>query len=328
MNIELESNRVSASSHLRGRPWFAFGTGDGAQVGVDITETGVTLAVEVSRGDGDGELELASGQRFWLRQQSLPAGAVVGAEVVQPETVAEAIQAMLVSAPVTVDRCAMAIPAGAAICRLVTLPKGLSEASAEAHMSRSTVELIAQPRTEIALDFRPLPALSSASSEAFKADQNWLLLAARLDWVQQRQALAQRLDLRLTRVDWSACAQLRALLATQSLEERVPPQAVMVHWDERGGTLMALHHGWPVHVEYRPALAIDALVDWLVTRISTQPLLSAGLATGPLWLLGLDRQPAAQEGFVQRYGASVQSLTMPCDLSSLAASGLAMNIEP
>lgn len=328
MSIELESNRISPSAHLRGRPWFAFRTSDDAQAGIDITDAGITLAVEVDQGDGDGELELASGQCFWLSQQSLPTGAVVGAEVVQPGTVAEAIQAMLVSAPVTVDRCAMAIPAGAAIARLVTLPKGLSEVSAEAHLSRSTAELIAQPRTEIALDFRPLPALSSAASEASMADQNWLLLAARLDWVQQRQALAQRLDLRLTRVDWGACAQWRAMLVTQALEAQAPPQAVMVHWDERGGTLMATHHGWPVHVEHRPALAVDALVDWLDARTRAQPLLSAGLATGPLWVMGLERLPAVQKAFVRRYGADVQSLTMPCGLSALAACGLAMEIGP
>lgn len=219
----------------------------------------------------------------------------------------------------------MAIPAGAAICRVVALPKGLSEASAEAHLNRSTVELIAQPRTDIALDFRPLPRLPSPSSDASKEDQDWLLLAARLDWVQQRQALAQRLELKLERVDWGACAQLRALLTTQALGERAPPRAVMVHWDESGGTLMAIHHGWPVHVEHRSALTPDALIDWMDARARVQPLLRAGLTAGRLWLIGLDRLVATQEAFIQRFGAGVQTLPMPCDIPALVACGLAMD---
>lgn len=328
MSTELESNRVSASANVRGRPWFAFKSDGGTQAGIEITDSGVTLAVEVDQGDGEAALELSSGQCFWLRQQSLPTGAVVGAEVVQAGPVAEAIQAVLESAPVTVDRCAMAIPAGAAICRLVALPKGLSEASAEAHITRSTLELIAQPRAEIALDFRPLPPVSACSTDASRKDQDWLLLAARLDWVQQRQALAQRLDLRLERVDWSACAQWRALLGMQGLGERAPSQAVLVHWDESGGTLMAIHHGWPVHVEHRPALSPDALVEWLDTRARTQPLLRSGLSAGPLWLIGFDRLAAIREVLVQRYGAGVQAPPMSCDLRALAACGLAMDIGP
>jgi len=324
MHLDIESPPVSVVPTSRRWPAFALRAWGGERAGIEITDSSVIFAVAADATDaGSNGVELASGQHFWVGQQSLPPGAVVGAEVVKISAVADAIQILLEMAPAAVDRCVMAIPPSAAISRRVDLPTGLSEASAEAHIERATSELIAQPRVDIALDFRPLPSEASSAD-----DQPWLLLAARVNWVEQRQAVAQALNLSLERVDWSACAQLRALHGSVAEPSVAGAAVLMVHCDQNGGMLMAIYRGWPVHVEHRPALASEALLDWLEDRTRTQPLLNTGASGGTIWLTGSGWSAKAKEAFEQRYGRRVQPVATPGGLMALGACGLAMDITP
>jgi hypothetical protein len=91
---------------------------------------------------------------------------------------------------------------------------------------------------------------------------------------------------------------------------------------------MAIYRGWPVHVEHRPALTSEALLDWLEERARTQPLLNTEVSPGPIWLTGSGWSTTAREAFEQRYGERVQSVATPGGLTALGACGLAMDIAP
>lgn len=310
-------------AHAHRRVWPSLGRSPRPLAGFDIHDQGVVMALALAT----GSLEFSDHARFWLSQVTLPAGAVAGAEIIDEAAVVEAIDNLISHAPAAPSACAMAIPAQAAISRVIDLPAELSDEAAQAQVELAVCDLIAQPRADIALDFMPLTSADPASRQ-----QPWLLLAAKQAWIAQRQGLAEQLDVPLQRVDWSACATLRLLGQThpECAWYRLPA-AVWLHCDEGQTLLTVMRHGWPVQVEWLPSSAHGLLAQWL-QHPAQSPLQDTHHAIQdqgpwPLYVSGSGGGTSTILALTQAYEGPVHTLSIEHAWTTLVACGLAMAVH-
>lgn len=147
-------------------------------IGIDISSTSVKL-IELSK----------SGNRYKVETYSvapLPANAVVEKNIADTDAVANSVAKALKQSGSKAKRCAMAVPASAAISKMITLPANMSEEDMEGQIQLEADQYIPYSLEEINLDFEVL-----GTSETNPNTVDVLLAASRKEIVASRCTIAE-----------------------------------------------------------------------------------------------------------------------------------------
>ncbi|RKR04402.1 type IV pilus assembly protein PilM [Kushneria sinocarnis] len=204
----------------------AWGISTGGLIGVDITSATVKLLELVHQGD-----------RFRIESwavQPLAEGAVVERRIRDMESVVVALGRALEQARPRARRAAVAIPSSAAITKVLSLPRGMSDDDIETRIALESDRHIPFPFNEVAFDFHRLGV------SARHADQeNVLLVACRRTDAQLLTDALERVGLKLMAVDVESFAMERA--CRQLMLQTDPEGGACCAVIDIGATMTAFH---------------------------------------------------------------------------------------
>lgn len=159
-----------------------------ALLGVDIGSTSVKL---VALSKSQETLHITHYARA-----PLPQGAVIDKSPVEIETIAAVIAQALKRSGCIIKHAAVAVPATAAVSRVLSLPADLDSDELEAHVELEAERCIPYPLNEIRFDFEVI-----GKNAANVAKQDVLLVAARIEPVEDRIAVLEMAGLKARIVD-------------------------------------------------------------------------------------------------------------------------------
>jgi len=192
---------------------FSLGRKKQPLLGIDITSTAVKL-IELGR----------SGKRYRVEcygVEPLPTNAVIEKNISDVEAVANALSKALKRSGSKARRCALAVPAAAAISKVITMPANLSEEEMEGQIQLEADQYIPYSVDEVNLDFEVIGP-SATNPDAVDV----LLAASRKEIVETRSSIAEMAGLTPMVMDIESFATLNAyeqLIATHPAanDERV-----------------------------------------------------------------------------------------------------------
>lgn len=151
----------------------SFGQKKQPLIGVDISSTSVKV-LELSRGGGGYRVESYA-------VEPLPTNAVVEKNISDVDAVGNTLRKALKRCGSKAHLCAIAVPASAAISKLITMPANLTEAELEGQIQVEADQYIPYALDEVNLDFEVLGA-----SEGNPDTMDVLLAASRTENVEVR----------------------------------------------------------------------------------------------------------------------------------------------
>lgn len=117
-------------------------------VGIDITSTSVKV-LELKRAAGSYKVESYA-------VEPLPTNAVVEKNISDVDAVGNAVRRAMKKANCKTDGCAIAVPASAAISKMITMPSGLNDQELESQVQLEADQYIPYALDEVELDFEVL----------------------------------------------------------------------------------------------------------------------------------------------------------------------------
>ena len=117
-------------------------------VGIDITSTSVKV-LELKRAAGSYKVESYA-------VEPLPTNAVVEKNISDVDAVGNAVRRPIKKANCKTDDCAIAVPASAAISKMITMPSGLNDQELESQVQLEADQYIPYALDEVELDFEVL----------------------------------------------------------------------------------------------------------------------------------------------------------------------------
>ncbi|MDR5858988.1 type IV pilus assembly protein PilM [Halomonas eurihalina] len=175
-----------------------FKAADKGLIGVDIGVSTVKLIEFRFKG--------VEPQVSGLAMAPLRMGAVIENRIHDDGAVADALSHALAAAKPLGKRACVAVPAGAAIVKTLSLPASLGEDDIESRLQLESDKHIPFPFDDITFDFQSLGALDDADDQ-----QAVLLVACRRQTVEQRVELLRRVGLTSVAVDVDTFAVERAM---------------------------------------------------------------------------------------------------------------------
>ncbi len=155
---------------------------------------------------------LAGRDRGWppkvshYAEQPLPRGAIRDGVISTPDEVSAALREAVLASGSRLRDIALALPAGAAIKKILTLPAALNEDELELQVEAEAGETLPFPRRDIAIDF----AVAGPTAEAPDC-VDVVLVAARRERIDERVSIAQAAGLRPVIVDIESHALMSAI---------------------------------------------------------------------------------------------------------------------
>lgn len=203
-----------------------FGNTKTPLIGVDISSTAVKL-LHLSESGGRYRVE-------HYAVEPLPPNAVVEKNIVEIETVAEAIKRAVSRSGVRLKQAAAAVSGSSVITKIIPIPAGLDEDSLEDQVQLEAANYIPYPIEEVSLDFEVLGPMPN-NAEMIQV----LLAASRTENVELRQNALELGGLTAHVIDVEAFAMENAfkLVANQL---SVQPEAVIALLDI-GATMTTLN---------------------------------------------------------------------------------------
>ncbi len=136
---------------------FSFSKKKQPLVGIDITSTSVKV-LELKRAAGSYKVDSYA-------VEPLPTNAVVEKNISDVDAVGNAIRRAMKKANSKTEGCAIAVPASAAISKMITMPSGLSDDELESQVQLEADQYIPYALDEVELDFEVLgPTEGNADS--------------------------------------------------------------------------------------------------------------------------------------------------------------------
>jgi type IV pilus assembly protein PilM len=173
-------------------------------VGLDIGTSGVRAA-ELSLGKNGATLE-----RFG--QVALPAGAVRDGEVVDPDTVAQAIKQLWTTAKFSSKKVVLGVANQRVVVRQVDLP-WLPTSELRQSLAFQVQDFIPMPVEQAVLDFHPVEEFTTDGRRMLRV----LLVAAARDMVMSALDAVRKAGLTATQVDLTPFAVLRSLAVVDNV---------------------------------------------------------------------------------------------------------------
>jgi type IV pilus assembly protein PilM len=176
-----------------------------ALFGLDISSSAVKMVELSSTGRGEYRVD-----RYAV--EALPKDAVVDGNIAVPTAVEDAVRRGLKRLSTSLRDVAMALPTSAVISKKIIVPAGMREDEMEAFVTSEASQYIPFAMDEVNLDYQVLGA-SSVSPDELEVT----IAAARKEKVEDRQAVAEAVGLRVAVMDVDAYASLAAfdLIARQ-----------------------------------------------------------------------------------------------------------------
>jgi len=183
----------------------------GPVLGVDLGAEAVRVVALATR-DPRRPLQVSH-----YAHKSLPRGAVRDGAIVMPDEVAAALREAIRASGSRLRDAALALPAGAAIRKTLSLPALLHEDEMEMQVEAEAGETLPFPRDEIGLDF------TIAGPTAGQPDcVDVVLVAARRERIDERVALARAAGLRPLLIDIESQALASAIARIDAVHESGP----------------------------------------------------------------------------------------------------------
>ncbi len=157
--------------------------------------------------------------------QPLPRGAMRDGAVAMPDEVAAALRDAIRLSGSRLRDVALALPAGAAIRKTLTLPSTLSEDDIELLIEAEASESLPFPRDEIGLDFA-----IAGPTEGQPDSLDVVLVAARRERIDERVALARAAGLRPLIVDIESHALVTAITLAEGAREATASGVIAALW--------------------------------------------------------------------------------------------------
>ncbi len=200
----------------------------GPMLGVDLGAEAIRVVALATR-DARHPLQVSH-----YAHQALPRGAMRDGAIVMPDEVAAALREAIRASGSRLRDAALALPAGAAIRKTLSLPALLHEDEMEMQVEAEAGETLPFPRDEIGLDF------TIAGPTAGQPDSvDIVLVAARRERIDERVALARAAGLRPLVIDIESEALASAIARIDAAHEAGPAPllAVLRLEPERGQCL-------------------------------------------------------------------------------------------
>jgi type IV pilus assembly protein PilM len=169
-------------------------------VGIDIGTFSVKAAEVESKGSSTTLVKLG--------QRTLPSGAVVAGEVVDPVAVSETITELLKTAGIKTRKCIVGIGGTQVVVRATAVPD-LADRELRDALAFQVVESLPIPEDELVSDYQ---RLGSGVDESGQAIASILLAGAHADVVSNAVEAVERAGLQVVAVDTTALADARALM--------------------------------------------------------------------------------------------------------------------
>ncbi len=155
----------------------------------------------------------------------LPRGAIRDGAVAMPEEVTAVLRDAIRASGSRLRDVALALPAGAAIKKTLSLPSVLDDQDLELQVEAEASESLPFPRDEIGLDFAVI-----GPSAAQRDGVDVVLVAARRERIDERVALARAAGLRPLIVDIESHALVSALLAVDAGRDVSAENVIAALW--------------------------------------------------------------------------------------------------
>ena len=166
-----------------------FGTRTRQLAGLDISSSSAKMLELSSSGSGNYRVE-----RYAI--ESIPKDAIADGNIVNLETVSDALKRLARKMGSGTKNVALALPVSAVITKKIYLPEGLREEDMEVQVESEASQYIPFPLEEVNLDFQILgPAANSAG------DVEVLIAASRKEKVEDRVAVIEAAGLKAVIVD-------------------------------------------------------------------------------------------------------------------------------
>lgn len=167
-------------------------------LGVDVNPAGIRILELIREGKGFRVVHFA--------QEALPAGALRDGGFAQMDTLTDALRRVLRASGTRLRTAAMALPSGAVIKKMLTLPAGMYDEELEMQVETEASQTLPFSLDEISLDF----AIAGPSSVE-EGHVDVMLVAARKERIDERLALADAAGLRPLVIDVESQAITTAL---------------------------------------------------------------------------------------------------------------------
>lgn len=219
---------------------FSFGRKKPPLIGIDISSTSVKL-IELSQ----------SGNRYRVESytvEPLPTNAVVEKNIADVGAVANALTNAAKRCGTKTRRCALAVPASAAISKVITMSADIPEDEMEDQIKMEADQYIPYALDEVNIDFE---LLGTSASNPNSVDV--LLAASRTEIVETRCSIAEAAGLQPEIVDIESYATVGAFKLTAPHAETNPEHVVAVM--DVGATMTSVtvvHDGQLIYTREQP----------------------------------------------------------------------------